>query len=231
MFLPWPGLFEQIRLADVFVHYDDVQLPHGRSFMSRVQIKTANGVKWLSAPLDRKHSGGCINETLLTADERWRARHLDTLRHSCARAPFVREMLDLAESIYAFPTRNLAQFNMRAIETIAEWFGLETRFHTSSELGIEGRSSQRLIDICNHFDASEYITGHGARNYLDHEAFEAAGVKVSYMQYQCRPYPQLHGPFTPYVSALDLAANCGRGGAKYICSGTMDWKDFLNESD
>ena len=44
MFLPWVGLFEQVRLADVFIHYDDVQLPQGGNFMSRVQLKTASGV-------------------------------------------------------------------------------------------------------------------------------------------------------------------------------------------
>ena len=37
MFLPWIGLFEQVRLADRFIHYDDVQLPQGRSFISRVK--------------------------------------------------------------------------------------------------------------------------------------------------------------------------------------------------
>ena len=31
MFLPWVGLFEQARHADVWFHYDDVQLPQGRS--------------------------------------------------------------------------------------------------------------------------------------------------------------------------------------------------------
>ena len=51
MFFPWVGLFEQIRLANVFVHYDDVQLPQGRSFTTRVQLKAPTGVHWLTMPV------------------------------------------------------------------------------------------------------------------------------------------------------------------------------------
>ena len=41
MLFPWVGMFEQIRLADVYVHYTDVQFSKG-SFVNRVQIKTAD---------------------------------------------------------------------------------------------------------------------------------------------------------------------------------------------
>src|SRR2546426_6682671 len=74
MFMPWVGLFEQVRLADVFIHYDDVQLPQGRSFVSRVQIKVPTGVMWLSAPLDRKRSGRAINEVLFASRADWRRK-------------------------------------------------------------------------------------------------------------------------------------------------------------
>jgi hypothetical protein len=44
------------------------------------------------------------------------------------------------------------------------------------------------------------------------------------------PYPQLHGEFTPYVTALDLIANCGKERIDVICSEAIFWKNFLNES-
>ena len=77
-----------------------------------------------------------------------------------------------------------------------------------------------------HFEGDVYVTGHGAKNYLDHEAFERGGVHVEYMDYQRRAYPQLHGEFTPYVSILDLIANMGREGRDLICSGTVSWREF-----
>ena len=50
-----------MKLADLFVFYDDVQLPKGggkgRGFITRVQIKSAKGWEWLSVPIQRTHGG------------------------------------------------------------------------------------------------------------------------------------------------------------------------------
>src|SRR6185437_13872514 len=93
----------------------------------------------------------------------------------------------------------------------------------------DGTSSRRVLNIVLALGGSRYITGHGARQYLDHELFDRAGVRVEYMNYLKIPYAQLHGGFTPYVSALDLIANMGPSGASCIRSGTIYWKDFLND--
>jgi hypothetical protein len=47
------------------------------------------------------------------------------------------------------------------------------------------------------------------------------------MDYEKRAYPQLHGDFTPFVSALDLLANCGQAGRDVIAPRTLCWKDFV----
>ncbi|MAY06598.1 MAG: hypothetical protein CMO72_05475 [Verrucomicrobiales bacterium] len=49
------------------------------------------------------------------------------------------------------------------------------------------------------------------------------------MDYEKRKYSQLHGEFTPFVSALDLLANCGQAGRDVIAPRTVCWKDFTNE--
>lgn len=227
MFLPWAGLFEQIRLADVFVHYDDVQMPRGRSFMSRVQIKTPRGSQWLSASIDHGRSGTLISETFLAADRNWRERHLNLLQQNYGEAEHFEAMIDIAEMIYSQSEDNLAVFNRFAVEHLAQWLRLDTQFGVSSTLGIPGSGTRRLIDICRHYGASEYLTGHGARNYLDHEAFEDNGIKVSYMDYDIRPYQQLHDEFTPYVTILDAIANLGDSARDVLTSTTAGWRDFL----
>ena len=64
MYFPWRGLLDQIRQADVFVYYDDVQLVRG--FCNRVHVKTLQGYKWITVPLLRKsqkqliHNGAYI---------------------------------------------------------------------------------------------------------------------------------------------------------------------------
>jgi hypothetical protein len=226
MFLPWVGLFEQIRLADVFIHYDDVQLPQGRSFMSRVQLKTANGISWLTVPIDHKKSGKLLNEIVLLESQEWRKKHLRTIHHAYARRPSFSLMFELVEKIYSQQTDNLAEFNITAIERIAEWLGLAPRFMRSSEMGIAGASTERLVDLCESVDCEVYVTGHGALKYLNHQQFEDKNISVHYMDYKKISYEQGHGESTPYVSILDAIANCGEGTRDLLCSDAVYWRDF-----
>jgi hypothetical protein len=228
MVFPWVGLFEQVRLANDFVHYDDTALPQGRSFTTRVQIKTAEGPRWLTIPVRRDRE--LIKDIAIDNDQNWQRRHLGTLRQAYARAPFVREMLELVEATYSKSFQGLAELNCFAVELVADYFGLKPRFLISSTLKAEGRATEKLVALCRKLQAAVYVTGHGARNYLDHEAFEQAGIAVEYMQYRKKPYPQLHGEFTPYVSILDLVANVGRNGADWLCSGACNWREFVHGS-
>jgi hypothetical protein len=103
----------------------------------------------------------------------------------------------------------LVDLDLACASLIAAWFGLDRRIERSSALGIDGARSERLVNICRHFGASRYVSGDSAREYLDIEAFETQGIAVEWQGYAHPTYPQLHGPFVPYLSALDLVLNCG----------------------
>ncbi|MFC5448769.1 WbqC family protein [Paenibacillus aestuarii] len=226
MFFPWIGLFEQIKLADIYVHLDDAQFPQGRSFMNRVQIKSPHDIQWLTVPVKRKGIQP-INEVIMEYDHIWRDKHLKTLKTNYSRAPYFQEMFELINSIYNEPIELLSELNILAIEKISKYFGLNTKFVRSSELGITTKSSERLLQIIEEFDGDMYITGHGARNYINHELFENHNVKIEYMDYKRTAYPQLFGAFNPHVSILDLLSNTGKDGVIYIDSGTKNWKEFI----
>ncbi len=228
MFFPWVGLFEQIRLADVYVHYVDVQFSKG-SFTNRVQVKTAGGPRWLTIPLRDLHLGQHISTVQMAPGGGWRQSHLALLEQAYAKAPHLKDMLALASDVYSLDTESLAQFVIRSMNICLAYFGLEEgrTYVQSDRLGITGAASQRVLDIVRSVDGTVYVTGHGARNYLDHELFESHGVRVEYMDYRKTPYSQLHGEFTPYVSVLDLIANAGRDGREAIRSGTIYWREFL----
>ncbi len=227
MYFPWVGLLEQIRLADVFVHYDDVQLTRG--FYNRVQVKTTQGIRWLTVPLRDFHRGQRIDEAQIDDREDWRQKHRDILKQAYRKAEFCDEMLNLVDCVFSLPAHSLADVSRNSILAIAEYFNISNscQFVESTSLQIEGRSSQRLLDIVQALAGNIYITGHGAKNYLDHELFEQAGVFIQYMKYRSTPYPQQHGDFTPYVTSLDLIANCGRMGASVIKSESIDWNEFV----
>ncbi len=231
MYFPWVGLLEQIRLSDVFVHYDDVQFTRG--FYNRVQVKTPRGMQWLTVPLRDQHRGQLIDEVRVDDRIDWRTQHIDVLKQAYANAPHRQEMIALVEDVFSQPITSLADVSRNSILALAKYFDLtrDTRFVFSRELGVSGSSSLRLRDLCVAMDANVYITGHGARNYLDHQLFEDKGIEVRYMQYACSAYPQMHGEFTPYVTGLDLVANCGKDGRNVILSESINWRAFINGSD
>ena len=225
MYFPWVGMLEQMRLADVFVHLDDAQFSKG-GFFNRVQLKTAAGTPWFTVPLAENKRGQLLNEMQM-AEHDWRRKQLATLKQTYAAAPHVEEMLGLVESVFKNEHESLAALSAASVEMLAEFFEIIPKeIQWSSAMGVEGTGSARVLAVCEALGAERYVTGHGAREYLNHESFEAAGIRVEYLDYQKREYPQLHGAFTPFVSALDLAANCGRAGREVIDSNTVYWKDF-----
>jgi hypothetical protein len=229
MYFPWIGLLEQIKSSDIFVHYDDVQFSKG--FLNRVQIKTNAQNQWLTVPLKKHHREAHINEIQIDTESNWKKKHREFLRHSYNNALHCDEMLAIVDNLFSEDIRFLSDLSIKSVEILANYFELvdEKKFFKSSDLDILGNSSARLFDVCCHFNCNYYITGHGAKNYLDHNLFEKNGIQVHYMNYSIQPYTQLHGDFTPYVSSLDLIANCGKEGIKHITPKTIHWRSFTNQ--
>ena len=228
MFFPWVGMFEQIRLADVYVHYDDVQFSKG-SFTNRVQIKTATGSQWMTVPLRNLSLGQRIEDVKIDNRKDWRASHISMLHNAYSGAHWRNDMLAIVEKVYRDEEDSIGELSRRSMAACCEYLGIdfERSFMRIADLKIGGSSSQRVLDVVKAVGGDCYITGLGARNYLDHELFEASSVSVEYMSYELRSYPQLHGNFTPYVSVLDLFANVGRAGANWVLSKSIFWKEFL----
>jgi hypothetical protein len=233
MYFPWVGMFEQIRLCDVYIHYDDVQFSKG-SFTNRVQIKTAGeeGFNWMTVPLKSLKLGAKINEVEIDYKKEWRNQHLALLKQAYKGAPFAADMMTIVDELFATQYVTIGDLSKRSMELIIKYFDLQQQktFLVSSELPVQGSSTQRVFDLVKLCKGTVYITGHGAKNYLDHQLFEDNGIIVEYMDYRRMPYPQLHGPFNPHVSILDLIANTGKEGKNYIISTTKKWREFVHGS-
>lgn len=229
MYFPWVGILEQIKLCDIFVHYDDVQFARG--FFNRVQVKTGNGIRWMTVPLTNLHRGQLISDAQLDKKIDWKKSHYDLLKQSYFKAPYLNQMLEIVDDVFSKDYENLAQLSTASIMALARYFGLDENrnFLTSSELEVKGASTQRLLDICIELKAGTYLTGHGAKNYLEHEKFEVENIDVAYIKYGINEYTQLHGDFTPYVTSLDLVAHCGKDGADLISGAPMHWREFIKE--
>ena len=228
MFFPWLGLFDQMRMADVWVHYDDVQFSKG-SFTNRVQIKGGNGIQWLSVPIEANSLKTEIQSCRTVAPQRWQPKMIRTLEHVYAGAQFRALMLDVATRGLSTGTDRLAELAIAGMEEVRIQLeiGEGCEFSRSSDLDISGSGTDRVLEVVKHYKGERYITGHGARNYLDHERFEREGISVEYLDYKIEPYPQKGDDFTPYVSALDAIAHCGPKAASHLASKTLSWREYV----
>jgi hypothetical protein len=228
MYFPWIGMLQQIRSADVYVFYNDVQFSRG-GFLNRVQVKTRTGSKWMTVPLRDQRLGQLIHDVTIDDRSDWRKSHIELLTEAYADTPHWKDVKSILFDVFSRATSSLSDIAEASTLSLVDYFDLRNSCHflRSSDLNISGRSTQRVVDICSHLGAKTYLTGHGARNYLQHDAFEARNMLVSYINYNLSPYQQMHGAFTPYVTALDLVANCGRGGSQFLVGSAQDWRTFL----
>ena len=173
MYFPWVGMLEQVRLADHFVFYDDVQFSKG-SFVNRVQIKTAAGIKWLTVPI-RASLGQRIQDVQIDSRKDWRRSHLDMLRQAYTGSPYLKDMLRLVQEAFDTNPKSVGELSKLSMIILNDYFGLKQResFQAIQDIGLQGAGSYRVLKIVQHLGGDTYITGHGAIKYLDHEAFDS----------------------------------------------------------
>ena len=87
-YLPWLGFFDQVRRADHFVFYDDVQFDkHG--WRNRNRVKSGKGPVWLTVPVRaRGRMGQRINEVEIAEGVPWARKHLQTIEQLYAQSPY-----------------------------------------------------------------------------------------------------------------------------------------------
>ena len=222
-YIPWRGYFDQIRRADLFVFYDDVQYDK-RSWRNRNQIKTPRGKQWLTIPVFSRGAQTAnipINQIRITWDRPWNRDHLKSLQHSYARAPHFDRYWPLLQEIYQRQDEYLADFTIATSIILAQALGFtSTRFMRSSELpGIVGQKTDRVINILKYVGATHYFCGPSASVYMEPEKFDEAGISFEYMEYNYPSYPQLYPPYDPFVSIFDLLFMVGSNTANYFIQG------------
>jgi len=219
-YIPWRGYFHQIALSDLFIFYDDVQYDkHG--WRNRNRLKTSSGSRWLTIPV---HSSGNvvkeipINQIRIDWHNNWAESHLQIINQAYKTAPFFHKYAPLVSRFFSLKPDLLADFTIQLSISLARELGLsKTEFMRSSEIpGVSGKKTDRLIQILIAVGATQYISGPSARDYIEQEKFDSAGIPVEYIKYNYREYPQLHPPYDPQVTILDLLFMTGSEALSYI---------------
>jgi len=216
-YIPWKGYFDSINMVDEFVIYDDMQYTR-RDWRNRNMIKTKDGVKWLTIPVEVKGKYfQKINETRIN-DQTWAEVHWNTLKHSYSKAKYFDEYKNVFEELYLGCTEEyLSKVNYRFMKSICDMLGINTPMRWSSEFQLKEEKTERLVDICKKLNATDYYSGPAAQAYMNEELFNNENITIHYFDYLgYPPYNQLHGEFTHAVSIIDLIFNEGPNATKFM---------------
>lgn len=222
-YLPWMGYFGMIDIVDTFVFYNNVQFSV-QSWQQRNKIKSANGNWiWLSVPIVHKF-GQNINDVRINNTTNWKKKHWASIFQSYTKAPCFEEYKEEIERIFQIEWEYLSDLNISIIKKLSELLGLRIpEFMKSSDFGeITGQKTDRLLLVLEKIGADEYVSGPGAKDYIDIKGFKEKGIKLYWYEYQHPVYPQIRGEFIPYLSAIDLLFNTGNEAIRYIREGSKD---------
>lgn len=216
-YIPWKGYFDLIASVDEFILFDDMQYTR-RDWRNRNQIKTPQGVQWLTVPVVVKGKYlQTIRETALDGDA-WAPVHWKALVQNYRRAPHFAEIAQWLEPLYLAQRHDhLSPLNRSFLEAICSYLCIQTTIRSSGDYTLVPGKTERLADLCRQAGATEYVSGPAARSYVDDSVFREQGIALTWFDYAGYPkYPQLWGDFVHGVTILDLLFNCGKDTRRHM---------------
>lgn len=180
-YLPWLGYFKLAHEVDHFVFYDDVQFSR-QSWQQRNRIYYAKRDKnvWLTIPVASSSHFEHINTIQIPENREWAGEHWSKIANVY---PDSKERDELSKIYWKVRgERRLIAVTIPLFKYL--FFGLKLdvpMWHLSSELGVKGGKTTRLVNICRYLGATEYLSPVGSQDYLDETEFAKYGIKVSYL--------------------------------------------------
>jgi len=206
-YLPWLGYFDKIIRSDVFVYLDTVQLEKN-SYSYRNKIKTPQGSAWLTIPLKMKgHTSNAIKDIVIDNSQNWKKKHLKNIFFNYKKSPFFDELYPKMETLYAEEFDLFSDLTYQHLLFWLKELNIKTKNIKSSDLDIDSKKSNLILDLCQTFEADKYISGALGKDYLDEDEFREKNIEIDFQDYQHPVYQQLYGDFLSHMSVVDFWMN------------------------
>src|SRR5947209_16230470 len=173
-YLPWPGYFERIRMADLYVMSDDVPMDGGGVVnRNKVRAKNELGWTWLTVPVYKENVP--IEDVRICNDTPWQRKHQRTLEQAYGELP-----LFLQRVVYARHWDSLSDLLWAMFEWFTDELDIDTPWWAGCIVRPEGHKTERLVNLCKTFGADTYLSGPKGRDYLELAQFSEAGIQVNF---------------------------------------------------
>ena len=216
-YLPWLPLLLKIEQSDLFIFLDNVDFQKN-GLQNRNQIKSSQGLIWLTVPIYQK-LGQKIIDVKIVSDKIWRKKHWQTIQVCYRKAPYFKFYKEALEAIYVNEWSSLCNLNIEIMKMLMEFMDIKTPTIRSSQMKARGQASDLIHNLCLEVGATQYISGIGGKEYLNPSTFYNSGIDLVYKSYSLpKEYPQLFNQsgFFNSLSVIDIIFNCGQDWRNYI---------------
>lgn len=217
------GYFDLADQVDLFVLLDNVQFVK-QSWQQRNRIRAGKGLQWLTVPVVFRGRLGQLIKDVEIRDPEFASDHIRAVELAYRRAPFFSEYFPaFKQRLEQLREGLLLNLNSKLIGWALEILEIKTPLIFASSLGVHGKRTELLANICEAVGATEYLSPLGSAEYLlaEQDVLRQRGIDILFQNYEHPQYRQVFKPFEPFASVVDLILNRGdeaaavmRGGRK-----------------
>lgn len=227
-YFPWIGYFNKMAKSDVFIYLDEVQLTD-RGYSQRAPVINIEGkASYLTVSVEKKgHRDKKFSEILLNQDFDWKEKQKNFLKGNYAKHSYYSETMELFEEILDRNYNTLLEMTLASVEAIKIRLGIDTKTVLQSSLVYDRsmKKSELMLELTKAISGEVYLSGNGARKYMDIGEFERENVKVQFQKFAPFSYSQYRQKqFVSSLSVLDIFFNMGFEGTKQLF-----WENLQNE--
>ena len=208
-FFPYAGYFQLIAAVDLMVLVSDFPYLKG-GFVNRNRM-IVNGVQnWLTLPVSKASPNKSIEQHQVCLDSSARSKTLQKIRQAYAKAAHLREVMGILEGGLPPNGSGLASALWGGLHQCGRALQISTPMQMINACDIAPGSSgeQRVLEICRHFGAKEYLNLPGGRALYSPQVFANHGIRLGFIEPEFIAYSQINTlAFVPKLSILDLLMN------------------------
>ena len=211
-FLPYIGFFKKMHLADVFVYLDNIQFSR-RGWTHRDKIKTKKGEQWINVNIKKADYHEQIKNVKISYEHDWQSKSLNLIKENYKSSQYFDEIYPIVNKMFDFSPEHLIDFNLSIIDTLRDLLEINNKIIFSSELKITEKKNNLLVEILKKVKINTYLSGQGAKNYMEEKIFLRNNINVIYNNFTHPVYNQQfkdgNDKFIDNLSILDYLFNCG----------------------
>jgi hypothetical protein len=135
---------------------------------------------------------------------------LNVLHASYSKSNFYEELHNDIEKLIMFDCQYFYEFSINIIFFFLKTLNIQKTCYRDLDFHKDfGEANDRLVNLCNEVQASTYLSGVGAKSYIDEDIFLKNKINVVYQDYAPNSYNQQSNKFIPGLSIIDVLFNCG----------------------